>query len=99
MLLFLTGWGPSARVAERRDYTLFSCLCGTLMPLRIFSWWFAMGAIITLAVLMVQGGIRDLVEGTQPVVGGTALVSFGTTILGGGLLAGCLALVMNRLRQ
>ncbi|MEC4891168.1 MAG: hypothetical protein RI101_14025 [Nitrospira sp.] len=54
---------------------------------------------MTLAVLMVQGGIRDLLEGTQPVAGATALVSFGTTILGGGLLAGCLALVMNRLRQ
>ena len=69
------------------------------MPLRIFTWWFAMGVIMTLAVLMVQGGIRDLLEGTQPVAGTTALVSFGTTVLGGGLLAGCLALVMNRLRQ
>ena len=97
MPLFLTGWGPSDRVADRRDYAPFF-VCVTRMPLRIFTWWFAMGAIMTLAVLMVQGGIRDLLEGTQPVAGATALVSFGTTILGGGLLAGCLALVMNRLR-
>lgn len=57
-----------------------------------------MGSVLTLAVLMVQGGIRDLLEGTQPMAGPTAVVSFGTTILGGGLLAGCLAVVMNRLR-
>ncbi len=57
-----------------------------------------MGSVLTLAVLMVQGGIRDLLEGTQPASGATAVVSFGTTILGGGLLAGCLAVVLNRLR-
>ena len=53
---------------------------------------------MTLSVLMVQGGIRDLWEGTPPSGGTNAFVYFGTTILGGGLLAGCLALVMNRLR-
>ena len=47
-----------------------------------------MGSVLTLAILMVQGGIRDLLEGTQPASGTTAVVSFGTTILGGGLLAG-----------
>lgn len=57
-----------------------------------------MGSVLTLAALMVQGGIRDLLEGTQPTAGITAVVSFGTTILGGGLLAGCLAVVLNRLR-
>ena len=70
----------------------------SVMPLRTFTWWFAMGSVLTLAVLMVQGGIRDLLEGTQPAAGTTAVVSFGTTILGGGLLAGCLAVVLNRLR-
>ena len=68
------------------------------MPIRTFTWWFVMGSVMTLAILMVQGGIRDLFEGAQPVSGSTAFVSFGTTILGGGLLAGCLALVLNRLR-
>ena len=57
-----------------------------------------MGSVLTLAVLMVQGGIRDLLEGTQPASGTTAALSFGTTILGGGLLAGCLAVVLNRIR-
>jgi len=57
-----------------------------------------MGALLTLSVLMVQGGVRDLIDGSHPVGGTSPLVSFGTTILGGGLLAGCLALVMNRIR-
>lgn len=57
-----------------------------------------MGALITLSVLMVQGGLRDLWDGTQPSGGTNAIVYFGTTILGGGLLAGCVALVLNRLR-
>jgi len=47
---------------------------------------------------MVQGGVRDLFDGSPPGNGASAYLSFGTTIFGGGLLAGCLALVMNRLR-
>lgn len=57
-----------------------------------------MGALLTLSVLMVQGGVRDLLDGAPPGSGASAYLSFGTTIFGGGLLAGCLALVMNRLR-
>lgn len=57
-----------------------------------------MGSLMTLSVLMVQGGVRDLWEGTQPTGGTNAVVYFGTTIFGGGLLAGCVALVLNRLR-
>ena len=57
-----------------------------------------MGCLMTLAVLMVQGGVRDLVSGTNPTGSVGALLSFGTTIFGGGLLAGCLALILNRLR-
>jgi len=46
---------------------------------------------------MVQGGVHDLLYGTRS--GGTAAyLTFAITILGGGLLAGCLALIMNRLR-
>ncbi|HEX6825908.1 MAG TPA: hypothetical protein VF077_06260, partial [Nitrospiraceae bacterium] len=67
-------------------------------PLRSFRWWFAIGALLTLSVLMVQGGVRDLLDGASPGSGASAYLSFGTTIFGGGLLAGCLALVMNRLR-
>lgn len=68
------------------------------MALRSFTWWFTMGSLITLSILMVQGGLRDLWEGTQPAGGTNAFVYFGTTIFGGGLLAGCVALVLNRLR-
>lgn len=68
------------------------------MALRSFTWWFVMGSLITLSVLMVQGGLRDLWEGTHPVGGTDAFVYFGTTIFGGGLLAGCVALILNRLR-
>ena len=53
---------------------------------------------MTLSVLMVQGGVRDLWEGTQPAGGTNVLVYFGTTLMGGGLLAGCVALIMNRIR-
>lgn len=57
-----------------------------------------MGALLTLAVLMLQGGIHTLlyqrIEGAAQPTFPPVLV----TILGGGLLAGCLALVMNRLR-
>ncbi len=68
------------------------------MAFRSFVWWFIIGSVMTLSVLMVQGGLRDLWEGTQPSGGTNSIVYFGTTILGGGLLAGCVALVLNRLR-
>ena len=61
-------------------------------------WWFCMGCLTTLAVLMVQGGVRDLVSGTNPAGSSGAILSFSTTVFGGGLLAGCLALILNRLR-
>ncbi len=66
--------------------------------MRSFGWWFAIGTLLTLSVLMVQGGVRDLLDGAPPGSGASSYLSFGTTIFGGGLLAGCLALVMNRLR-
>jgi len=74
---------------------------GRLFPrgdVRSFVWWFSMGSLTTLAVLMVQGGVRDLFYGTHPTGSTSAYLSFGTTIFGGGLLAGCLALILNRLR-
>ena len=57
-----------------------------------------MGALTTLAVLMVQGGVHKLLYAPRPAESTTAYVTFAVTILGGGLLAGCLALIMNRLR-
>jgi hypothetical protein len=63
---------------------------------RTFVWWFGIGSLMTLAVLMVQGGVHDLLY--RPVAGPAAYLTFAMTILGGGLLAGCVALIMNRLR-
>ena len=57
-----------------------------------------MGSLLTLSVLMVQGGVRDLLSGTPDSSSAEAMLSIGSTILGGGLLAGCLALILNRLR-
>jgi hypothetical protein len=95
--LFLTARQPSATVThERCLQTAWRLVSGT--PLRSFRWWFAIGALLTLSVLMVQGGVRDLLDGASPGSGASAYLSFGTTIFGGGLLAGCVALVMNRLR-
>ncbi|WP_447975349.1 hypothetical protein [Nitrospira sp. Kam-Ns4a] len=66
--------------------------------MRTFLWWFGIGSLTTLSVLMVQGGVRDLVYASHPAGSTQALLTFTITIAGGGLLAGCLALIMNRLR-
>ncbi len=53
---------------------------------------------MTLSVLMVQGGVRDLVYGTPDSGSGGAYFTFAITIIGGGLMAGCTALIFNRIR-
>jgi hypothetical protein len=65
---------------------------------RTFFWWFGMGALMTLSVLMIQGGVHDLLYQTHPAGSANAVLTFAMTILGGGMLAGCVALIMNRLR-
>ena len=45
-----------------------------------------------------QGGVRDLFDGAHSSTGASPYLSLSTTIFGGGLLAGCLALVMKRIR-
>ena len=57
-----------------------------------------MGSLLALAVLMVQGGVRDLLYGTPDSSSLEAMLSVGSTIFGGGLLSGCVALIFNRLR-
>ena len=53
---------------------------------------------MTLSVLMVQGGVRDLLYESHPSGSGSAYLTFAMTVIGGGLLAGCIALIMHRLR-
>ncbi len=57
-----------------------------------------MGSLTTLAVLMVQGGVRNLIYETHPSGSTSTYLSFVLTIFGGGLLAGSLAVILNRLR-
>jgi hypothetical protein len=59
---------------------------------KTFLWWFLAGATMTLAVLMIQGGVQDLVSGDK------SATNFVLTIAGGGLLAGCIAIIMNRIK-
>ena len=60
--------------------------------MKTFLWWFITGSTTTLAVLMVQGGVQDLISGDK------SAFNFVLTIAGGGLLAGCIAIIMNRLK-
>jgi len=47
---------------------------------------------MTLGVLMVQGGFQDLISGNK------SFSNFLIVITGGGLLAGCIAIILNRLK-
>ena len=95
--VFLTAHRPSARVTESWLPAAFWSFWFEDI-VRSFRWWFAIGALLTLSVLMVQGGVRELLDGSLPGSGTSAYLSFATTIFGGGLLAGCVALVMKRLQ-
>jgi len=66
--------------------------------LKVFLWWFIVGATMALAVIMVQGGFREAMQ-TPGSVWGLKLVELLTTILGGGLLGGCVALILNRIKK
>ena len=65
---------------------------------RVFFWWFIVGATMSLAVIMVQGGIREVME-AQGSVWDLKLVELLTTIMGGGLLGGCIALILDRIKK
>lgn len=66
--------------------------------MRTFGWWFGMGALTTLSVLMVQGGVRDLIYDPYSSHSMQGIFSVGLTIVGGGVLAGCLAVILGRFR-
>ncbi len=53
---------------------------------------------MALAVIMIQGGIRDLMLAQEP-IWELKLVELGPPILGGGLLGGCIALILNRIKK
>ncbi len=53
---------------------------------------------MALAVILIQGGIRDIMETRGP-LWDIKLIELVTPILGGGLLGGCIALILNRIRK
>ncbi len=66
--------------------------------LRIFAWWFVIGATMALAVIMLQGGIREVVQ-ARGSLWEVKLVELLTAVIGGGLLGGCIALILARIKK
>ena len=69
-----------------------------MATLKVFLWWFVVGATMALSVLMLQGGIRDVMQ-AQGSVWTLKLAELLTTIIGGGLLGGCIALILDRIKK
>jgi len=65
---------------------------------KVFLWWFVIGATMALAVIMLQGGIREVMQ-AQGSVWELKLVELMTTTVGGGLLGGCIALILDRIKR
>lgn len=53
---------------------------------------------MTLAVIMLEGGIREIMQ-AQGSLWEVKLVELLTTIVGGGLLGGCVALILDRIKK
>jgi hypothetical protein len=66
--------------------------------MKVFAWWFLIGATMALSVIMLQGGIRDIMQ-SQGSVWELKLVELLTTTMGGGLLGGCIALILDRIKK
>jgi len=69
-----------------------------MQSLRIFAWWFVVGSTMALAVIMLQGGIREVIQ-AQGSLWEVKLVELLTAIIGGGLLGGCIALILARIKK
>ena len=66
--------------------------------LKVFLWWFIVGSTMALAVIMLQGGFRGAMQ-AQGSVWGVEVVKLLTTIMGGGLFGGCIALILDRIKK
>ncbi|GKS58441.1 hypothetical protein YTPLAS18_19680 [Nitrospira sp.] len=69
-----------------------------VQSLRTFVWWFVIGATMALAVVLLQGGIRDILQMDGPLWEGK-VIEILTAVTGGGLLGGCIALILNRIKK
>jgi hypothetical protein len=65
---------------------------------KIFRWWFMIGSLMALAVIMIQGGVHDLMLVQEP-IWEIKIVELLPPVLGGGLLGGCIALILNRIKK
>ena len=69
-----------------------------MTSVKIFTWWFLVGALMATAVILIQGGIRDIMLTGEP-LWEIKLIELITPILGGGLLGGCIAIILNRIQK
>lgn len=69
-----------------------------MQSLKIFAWWFVIGATMALSIIMLQGGIREVMQ-AQGSLWEVKLVELFTAIMGGGLLGGCVALILDRIKK
>jgi hypothetical protein len=69
-----------------------------MKSLKVFMWWFVVGAMMALSVIMLQGGIQQVMQARGP-LWDVKLVELFTPIMGGGLLGGCIALILDRIRK
>ncbi len=69
-----------------------------MQAFKIFSWWFGIGATMALSVIMLQGGIREVMQ-AQGSVWEAKLAEVLMAIVGGGLLGGCVALILDRIKK
>jgi hypothetical protein len=69
-----------------------------MQSVKTFCWWFTIGATMSASVIMVQGGIREVLSAAGS-VWEMKVVELLTTIGGGGLLGGCIALILNRIKK
>ncbi|MFM8551259.1 MAG: hypothetical protein ACKOCD_02960 [Nitrospiraceae bacterium] len=66
--------------------------------LKMFGWWFLIGSAMALSVIMLQGGIREVIL-AQGSLWEMKLVELLTAVVGGGLLGGCVALILDRIKK
>ena len=53
-----------------------------MSSLKIFTWWFLVGTLMATAVILIQGGIRDIMQTGEP-LWEIKLIELITPILGG----------------
>jgi len=69
-----------------------------MQSVKVFAWWFVVGATMALSIIMLQGGIREVMQ-AQGSLWEVKLMELFTAIMGGGLLGGCVALILHRIKK